>query len=258
MPPPPPPPSRTYTAPAGPEQQTLSSTVVSQYAVNLHERRGLMLSPDRRNFMQSMPFEAAMHVKGSSVPTEVTKRFAYTFKHEHYDPAKKPPRGRLDWIHDEHRSPTDQYLADDRRHESRTDSARGRYIEDRHRNENYFPTEREARYERVDDRRRYEVPEERSDRHPSRGRASSPAVTRYPDVDDRHGSRRTTAARDERRTYETDRTATRAGVDAERRPSRSRYEERATRHEERYTRGSDPETAPPGSSRPRSPRPGRV
>ena len=47
----------------------------------VHERRGLMFSPDRRNFIQSMSFLGSRAVT-NAVPTEVRKRFTYTFSAE--------------------------------------------------------------------------------------------------------------------------------------------------------------------------------
>jgi hypothetical protein len=70
---------------------------VSSYAVNAHERRGLLLSPDRRTFIQSMPFENAQRVSGNSVAADTRKRFAYTFSSDRFrtqhvlHPSRQPP-----------------------------------------------------------------------------------------------------------------------------------------------------------------------
>jgi hypothetical protein len=52
---------------------------VTPQAVSMHDRRGLLVTPDRRNFIQSMPYEAARKVTGNAVEPVVQSRFAYTF-----------------------------------------------------------------------------------------------------------------------------------------------------------------------------------
>lgn len=87
---PPPPPPATNSAPlvvtqryapprAQQERPPMNPNEVSHYAVSQHDRRGLLMSPDPRNFMQSMPYEAARRVTGNSVSQDVKNRFAYRF-----------------------------------------------------------------------------------------------------------------------------------------------------------------------------------
>ena len=265
MPPPPPPPqrqiaqapTRTYNAAPPPPESHSSNGAVSQYAYNCHERRGMLLSPDRRNFMQSMPFEAAMRVKGNSVSSDVSKRYAYTFKHENYDPAKKPPRGRLDWLHESREEAPPRI--DDRRRDHRDDRPSSAYDDHYHHQRPQRHEEREVRYERVENShvRRYDLPEDRSSRRaPSRGRATPSRGADDTQPSEKH--RRLSSVRDERRQYEDDRRASTQAVPTPRAASRSRYEERSSKHEERWSSREDqPEERRATSSRARSPRVGR-
>lgn len=144
------------------------------------------MSPDRRNFIQSMPYESAMRVSGNAVNPDVTKRFAYTFNHQNYDAAQKNRLGhRLQWLHGDNERDEQPPAIEDRRRIP-YDAYSERYGHDAGRPRRGTPSRRD-RDDRSDDRgsrrseRTYNVREERQryeeervrerdDRRSSRGR----------------------------------------------------------------------------------------